>query len=223
MCAFIPDTLLVWQTQPAPRRSGGLTALISALTLPFLLRMPCLHNRLSCMSMMALTSASPPSTTTTLMCLCHHHGAPCAAAPSTRQPDRNYVDLGHLSARLLRPQLLHPDTLVTSTSAQRATALHEDWLSSLATTYARIDFMTMGDVRLSTSSLVSPSATLLLCLRGDVRACEVLVLCTLYNQPMRPNAIHPISSILFSFSYYHRMCPCHLFHQLSCPHMPKKP
>jgi hypothetical protein len=41
--------------------------------------------------------ASPPPTTIASMHLRHHHGTPCApAAPSTWQPDHNYVDLGHL-------------------------------------------------------------------------------------------------------------------------------
>jgi len=89
-----------WQTQPTPRRTGGLTASTSASTLPFLPHLPRLRRRLSSTSttaLTALTSASPPSTTTASTRLRHHHGAPRApAAPSTWQSDHNYVDLGHL-------------------------------------------------------------------------------------------------------------------------------
>jgi hypothetical protein len=89
----------VWQTQPH-LGSGGLTALTSASTLPFPPRLPQLRCCLSSMSTTALTastSALPPPMTTASTRLRHHPGASCApAAPSTRQPNHNYVDLGYL-------------------------------------------------------------------------------------------------------------------------------
>jgi hypothetical protein len=92
-----------WQVARSSKLSpclslSGLTASSSASTLMSLSYLPQLHHHLS--STMALTMstlASPPSTTTTSTHLDRHHGASCApAAPPTRQPNHNYVDLGYL-------------------------------------------------------------------------------------------------------------------------------
>ena len=101
-----------WQTQPTPRRIGGLTASTSASTLPFLPRLPRLRRRLSSTSttaLTALTSASPP----------FHDDCLDASPSSSWRPSRacSSIDMAirpqlrrprPSSARLLRPRLLRP-------------------------------------------------------------------------------------------------------------------
>jgi hypothetical protein len=119
----------------------------------------------------ASTSASPPPMTTASTRLCHHHGASWApAAPSTGQPDHNYVGLGHLPHGFFNYGH-YTLTLSYLDIGTKGYALHEDSSASCpATVYVAHRLLwLLGDVSLSASSLVSPFAALPLWLRGNVR------------------------------------------------------
>jgi len=178
--AFIPDALLDLANLAAPRRSGDLTASTSASTLPFLPRLPRLRHRpSSTMVLIALTSTSPPPTTIAstrlsvitmapLVCLqLHWH----VIRSQLRRPRPS-------SARLLRPQLLH---LYARLPRHRHKGLsprtHRLLLQPQHT--RRIDCYDYGGCYLLASSLVLPSVTLPLWLRGDVRVNRnSTILCT---------------------------------------------